>query len=291
VKEKGFITFTAYWSPVSEFAAEEPLLRNVIRCFARSAALTDAQLAAATEAAANPPGESESNGTTPWGALVSGSDGSFTFQAPASWSSNVSASGESTGLALDAPGSDASVAFLYNLGRYGVVDAATFAQNTMSITYGIQTTLTNQRTVDGADLFDFTGTFGGKAVEGGVAVRIEAYQTFFAHYLGVMIADAGLWENYAATLNAIQSSIRLTDAGQQLNSLPAMPNYDTATVFGEAGSSLTSGSSNRSRWRWLLPRAARWRHGAADAGESINVCASPSASSSSSSSPLSLWCW
>ncbi len=231
-KEPGFITFTAYWAPTDQLAAKEATLQSVLNCYTRTTALTDADLAAATVAA-----QSQTTGQTssaPWGALAQSSDTNFSFSIPNGWTSNVSSSGESTGLALDAPASDASVAFLYNVGRYGVVDTEEFARSTMLITYGIDATLSNKQTVEGADIYDFNGMFNGKAVRGAATVRIDAYQTFFAQYLGVQIANADLWEAYAPTLNAIQSSIRLTDAGQQLSSLPAQPNYNTEALFGDS---------------------------------------------------------
>lgn len=241
-KEGEFITFTAYWSPIAEFAAKEATLKAILDCYSRTTILTDADLAGAAEAAKIQQPLSGARTPQPWGDLVSKTDGNFSFEAPENWTSNVSSASESTGLTLDSPESDASVAFLYNLGRYGVVSKQEFAQNTMLITYGISATLSNHQSVDNADLWDFEGTFAGKSVRGAVAVRIEEYQTFFAHYLGVQIANADLWTTYAPTLNAIQASIRLTDAGQQLASLPAQPNYDTEALFGtEAGSSVTSG--------------------------------------------------
>ncbi len=247
-KDPGFVTFTAYWAPVDTFAAKEATLQDVVHCYTRSTSLTDAQLTAAATAkqAADQENTAAAQGSNPWGAFSAGSDGAFSFQAPASWTSNANSAGESSGLALDAPGSDASVAFLYNLGRYGAADPEEFARTTMAVTYGIQATLSNHQTVDGVDVYDFHGTFSGKDVNGAVAVRIEPYQTFFAHYLGVMIANADKWTTYAPTLNQIQASIRLTDAGQELSSLPDIPNYDSAALFGEnagAGSSVTSSQS------------------------------------------------
>lgn len=259
-KEPGFVTFNAYWAPTDELSSKEAKLKDVVGCFVRSTALTDEQLAAATNARGS--GSSTGSGSTAWGPLVAGSEGQFTYTAPASWTPNVSSSqGESpaTSLVIDAPASDASVAFLYNLGRYGVTDTEAFARTTMSLSYSIEATLSGKQSVgDGVDAYDFEGTFGGKPVRGAVSVKVEPYQTFFAHYLGVQIANADKWDAYASTLNAIQSSIRLTDAGQELSSLPALPNYSTENLFGStgSGSSVTSGSryqdevSDRSSQKW-----------------------------------------
>ena len=76
--------------------------------------------------------------------------------------------------------------------------------------------------------------------------------------MGAQSAKADLGESYSPTLNTIQSSIRLTDAGQELSSLPALPNYSTERLFGSSsgGSSVTSGDrykqevEDRSSQKW-----------------------------------------
>lgn len=231
-KETGFITFKAYWAPVDQLSNKESTLMSIIDCYSRITVLTDADLTAASVAASQ--SKEKTSSTNPWGDLVSKSDGSFSFTAPSDWTSNVSSSGESTGLTLDASTGDASVAFLYNVGRYGVVDTEEFARNSMLITYGIDATLSNKQTVDDADTYEFFGTFQGKSVQGATTVRIDPYQTFFAQYLGVQIANTDKWSKYAPTLNTIQESIRLTESGQQLSNLPALPNYNTETLFGDS---------------------------------------------------------
>lgn len=233
LKDTGFVTFTAYWAPTAELAEKESQLQDILNCFSRSTALTDAQLTAAGEAAdQQATGDASAN---PWGALTARSDGNFTFSAPANWASLPTSSGDTTSLALDAPTGDASVVFISNLGRYGAADPQEFAVTTMSVTYGIQATLSNPQTLDGGvSAWDFTGTFNNKRVAGAVSVLIAPYQTFFAHYLGIQITNENVWTEYAPTLNQIQSSIRLTDAATQVNSLPALPNYSTDTVFGDS---------------------------------------------------------
>lgn len=244
-KETGFVTFSAYWAPSAELAAKEPTLQEVVRCFTRATALTDEQLAAATAAQQTSSSVVNSSISNPWGALVSQSKGSFTFQAPSSWNAQATSGGSTTSLTIDAPGSDASVAFISDLGRYGAADTGEFAQTTLSVV-GIQATMSNGQTLDGGvQAYEFTGSFQGKPIAGAIAVKIEPYQTFFAHYAGIQIANADQWQAYAPTLNAIQASIQLNNAGQALGSLPALPNYSTEALFGSSASSssVTSGST------------------------------------------------
>lgn len=289
--EEGFITLHAQWAPTNAPDDTRAQLAEVGRCFTRITALSDEQLAAAKNA--------KSQGTTspsttetsnPWGALVSRSDSQFSFQAPATWQSNVSASyGESpvTSLAIDAPAQDAAVAFLFNLGRYGVTDPAEFAKTAMRLSYSISATLSNAQSIgDGVTAYDFSGTFKGKNVRGAVAVKVEPYQTFFAHYVGVQIADAEKWDRYAPTLNTIQSSIRLTDAGRELSSLPALPNYSVERLFGTAASSSGSALSSSSKYKQEVEDRAseKW----ADAMRGYESAESPS-TGQSYDVPLNAW--
>lgn len=258
-KEPGFVTFKAYWAPTEQLALKEPTLKEVVGCFVRSTSLTDSQLAAAT--AARTSGISStgavSEANNPWGALMAQSKGGFSFQAPSSWTANTSGGASTTSLTLDAPTSDASVAFISDLGRYGAVDPAEFAQTTLSI-LGVQASLDGAQEVSGAQSYEFSGSFQGKPVAGAITVKIEPYSTFFAHYAGIQLANADKWTEYAPTLNAMQASIRQGDASQALGSLPALPNYSTENLFGStsSGSSVTSSSryqdevSDRSSQKW-----------------------------------------
>ena len=252
VKDSNFATMTIYWAPTSDLSTKETQLKQIASCYHRTTALTDEQLSAASAAANEATTKSTAPLATsnPWGPLVSGRDSSFTFQAPDSWTSNVSSSygdSPSTSITINAPDDTAAVAFLYNLGRNGVSDTKEFARTAMRLSYSINASLSNYQKLDGdIDAYDFSGTFQGKSVRGAVAVKVEPYQTFFAHYVGVQIANADLWDTYAPTLNTIQASIRLTDASREVSSLPPLPNYSTEQLFGSnnrpSGSAITSSS-------------------------------------------------
>lgn len=289
--EEGFITLRAQWAPTDASDDARAQLAEIGRCFTRITALSEEQLAAAKTAKSQGTTTASTTETSnPWGALVSRSDSQFSFQAPATWQSNVSASyGESpvTSLVVDAPAQDAAVAFLFNLGRYGVTDPAEFARTAMQLSYGISATLSNQQSVgNGVTAYDFSGTFNGKDVRGAVAVKVEPYQTFFAHYVGVQIADAPKWDRYAPTLNAIQSSIRLTDAGREVSSLPALPNYSVERLFGNTATSSGSALSSSAKYKQEVEDRAneKW----ADAMREYESAESPS-TGQSYDVPLNAW--
>lgn len=240
-KEPGFVTFKGYWARAGEFATKESELKQVAGCYKRSTALTEEQLVAGSAARDDNAGggaNTDNAGNDGISSqLVPRTDGEFTFKAPQSWSSSVSGGGDTSSLIIEAPEQDASVAFIFNLGRYGAADPAEFAQETLGI-LGIQASLTNHQTLSGGiESYEFNGSFSGKAVSGIISVRIEPWQTFFAHYVGIQVATADKWSEYAPTLNAIQSSIYVTDVGEELSSLPPLPDYSTEALF---GSSVTS---------------------------------------------------
>lgn len=113
-------------------------------------------------------------------------------------------------------------------------------------TVEIEATMSNDRKVEQADVYDFEGSFRGKPVAGAIAVRIEPYQTLFAHYVAIQVAEADKWKGYAPTLNRIASSIWLTDVGEELSSLPPLtgPGSGSPSTSGEdEGSSITSSYS------------------------------------------------
>lgn len=241
--EKDFITLKGYWAPVQEFSKEEMTLKQILSCFKRKTALSDTDLKESTKSAKEL--EKAFAGGTPWGELVSKQDGDFTFMVPQEWTSKVdSSAGDSpvVSIALDPPTQDASVAFLYNLNRYGVTDSAQFANVVLALNFGIQATLDKHETInDGGrniDVYDFAGNFQGKSVRGIISIQVQPFLTFYAHYAGIQMALTEKWDLYAPTLNAIQGTIRFSDASGALANLPSLPRYTSESIFGASPSQI-----------------------------------------------------
>ena len=229
--DNGFVTLKAMWAPTAAFGDRRALLDQVLGCYERITALDDSQLAAATEAAAAQPGPDASDGS-PWGPLEASSAGSFSFEAPRSWSSNPSSGGTGSSIALTAPANDAAVGFIFDLGRYSATQRQII--DGVFAAYGIQATLSGSSTgSNGATVYDMSGTIGGGSMRGMIAVLTVPYLTFFANYVTLVVTAPEQWDQNEPTLTAIANSILLTDASGPLTQLPAMPDLSIEAVFGD----------------------------------------------------------
>lgn len=234
-KIDGFVTLKVYWAPIAEFAAKEPTLQEVVGCFDRTTILTDTELTAA------------SGGTTSAAELTPHQGSYFSYSIPSDWTMT----GETdSGIDLEAPGAVAYVGYAYTTGAPGPITPREWAENRFAAS-GISASITSSQPLQGisadheVEAFEFSGTFNGQAVAGKITVGIYnvpgIFQSYASPFWSIQLVEAGLWQQYKETTQAIADSIQITDIGSRKNI--QLPKGNRIEDVG--GSSITSGQAYR----------------------------------------------
>lgn len=242
--EGDFATFTAYWAPSTQLSQKQSTLQSIVDCFARTTTLTDGELAEAGTRTGSTTGDTPTPATNYTGTY-------FNVYLPAGW--RVTAETDS---GIDTANADGSAGFsyAYATGTSSAIEHASWASERLSlvgvsgVSLGAATEIPIEISNYSVKAFPFSGTFGGRAVDGEITVGV--YNTpgfglgsYGSAFWGIQIAESSLWPTISGTTQQMQDSLFTKDLGATRKSvtLPTGTSIDDA-----GGSAITSGYEYRS---------------------------------------------
>lgn len=212
-----FMILRAYWAPVGDYTAQEPQLKEIVGCFARTKILTDEILLSAHDDSGTLIGEVES------GVLKEYTGRYFKLNKPDNF--KVDAETDS-GIDLTRTDGNAGFSFSYATGFTGSYTPRSWALKALP-QYAKITNLSlgEGQSVEAAikgqtiQAFNFTGSLGSTSVKGKATVGI--YSTpytgigdqYTSAFWGIEIATPAVWDGVKSTLQAMQDSLTIIDIG------------------------------------------------------------------------------
>ncbi len=245
-KSEGFVTLRSYWAPVGEIQAQEPVLEEVVNCFARTRILTDEIIGTAHQDT----GVLLEDTTSGMAEYVGNY---FKLDKP----DNFTVTAESdSGIDLTRSDGNAGFSYAYATGFTGVYTPRSWAERALPEFAGISSlSLSEGRDIPSPingqviQELDFSGYLNGSvSVVGKVTVGIYSTpyigfgEQYTSAFWGIEIATPSAWDEAKDTLQAIQDSIEIIDIGATRKNTLLPPNRPIESV----SSSRVTGSSSYS---------------------------------------------